>query len=125
MALTVEPDRDVSVCVEKLLKTVFRAVCALRILLQVGIAFLARGNWSAQPATIWLEKMLELVSVEGVEGLTLEEKRKLISRVRRAETSILYLNTASAYRRIENLEMGVQRHPVVRDWARRRGKLCS
>ncbi|TQV90777.1 urea carboxylase [Cordyceps javanica] len=91
LAQAFEPSRNpLPLRAEHLTKTVFHAVCALRIPVRVGIAFVARGrmgHWSAQHAisnyacalllTHWLENMFRLVSTEGVGGLALEEKRLL------------------------------------------------
>ncbi|KAL7953519.1 hypothetical protein V8C34DRAFT_318094 [Trichoderma compactum] len=69
---------------------VFHAICALRIPVRVGIAFVARGrtgHWSVQHAisnfacalllTHWLENLFHLVSSDGIEVLRYEEKRLL------------------------------------------------
>nr|UWK20229.1 ZnCys2His2 transcriptional factor [Trichoderma stromaticum] len=71
-------------------QAVFHAICALRIPVRVGIAFVARGrtgHWSVQHAisnfacalllTHWLENIFHLVSSDGIESLRYEEKRLL------------------------------------------------
>ncbi|KAL6827981.1 hypothetical protein V8C40DRAFT_243263 [Trichoderma camerunense] len=71
-------------------QAVFHAICALRIPVRVGIAFVARGrtgHWSVQHAisnfacalllTHWLENLFHLVSSDGMEILRYEEKRLL------------------------------------------------
>nr|UWK20133.1 ZnCys2His2 transcription factor [Trichoderma polysporum] len=71
-------------------QAVFHAVCALRIPVRVGIAFVARGrtgHWSVQHAisnfacalllSHWLENLFHLVSSSGLESLRDEEKRLL------------------------------------------------
>ncbi|KAL7952070.1 hypothetical protein V8C42DRAFT_306069 [Trichoderma barbatum] len=71
-------------------QAVFHAICALRIPVRVGIAFVARGrtgHWSVQHAisnfacalllTHWLENLFHLVSSDGIESLRYEEKRLL------------------------------------------------
>jgi hypothetical protein len=71
-------------------QAVLQAICALRIPVRVGIAFVARGrtgHWSAQHAisnfacalllTHWLENIFCLVSSDGLEGLRSEERRLL------------------------------------------------
>ncbi|KAL7907377.1 hypothetical protein GGI35DRAFT_456193 [Trichoderma velutinum] len=71
-------------------QAVFHAICALRIPVRVGIAFVARGrtgHWSVQHAisnfacalllTHWLENLFHLVSSDGIEVLRYEEKRLL------------------------------------------------
>ncbi len=78
-----------------LTKAVFHAVCALRIPVRVGIAFVARGrtgHWSAQHAisnyacalllTHWLDNMFALVSEEDIAGL-LSDERRLVSTIER------------------------------------------
>jgi hypothetical protein len=71
-------------------QAVFHAICALRIPVRVGIAFVARGrtgHWSVQHAisnfacalllSHWLENLFHLVSCNGLESLRDEEKRLL------------------------------------------------
>ncbi|PTB49870.1 hypothetical protein M431DRAFT_152935 [Trichoderma harzianum CBS 226.95] len=71
-------------------QAVFHAICALRIPVRVGIAFVARGrtgHWSVQHAisnfacalllTHWLGNLFHLVSSDGMEILRYEEKRLL------------------------------------------------
>ncbi|KAI5456683.1 hypothetical protein BGZ63DRAFT_395995 [Mariannaea sp. PMI_226] len=73
-----------------LYQAVFHAICALRIPVRVGIAFVARGrtgHWSVQHAisnfacaillTHWLENLFHLVSSDGLDSLRHEEKRLL------------------------------------------------
>ncbi|EHK41160.1 hypothetical protein TRIATDRAFT_32513 [Trichoderma atroviride IMI 206040] len=71
-------------------QAVFHAICALRIPVRVGIAFVARGrtgHWSVQHAisnfacalllSHWLENLFHLVSSHGLGSLRDEEKRLL------------------------------------------------
>jgi hypothetical protein len=71
-------------------QAVLHAICALRIPVRVGIAFVARGrtgHWSVQHAisnfgcalllTHWLENIFRLVSSDGLDGLRSEEQRLL------------------------------------------------
>lgn len=71
-------------------QAVFHAICALRIPVRVGIAFVARGrtgHWSVQHAisnfacalllSHWLENVFQLVSSNGLGSLRDEEKRLL------------------------------------------------
>lgn len=71
-------------------QAVLHAICALRIPVRVGIAFVARGrtgHWSVQHAisnfacalllTHWLENIFCLVSSDGLDALRSEEKRLL------------------------------------------------
>ncbi|UKZ50414.1 hypothetical protein TrVGV298_004676 [Trichoderma virens] len=71
-------------------QAVFHAICALRIPVRVGIAFVARGrtgHWSVQHAisnfacalllTHWLENLFHMVSTDGIDSLRYEEKRLL------------------------------------------------
>ncbi|KAM0454547.1 hypothetical protein ACHAO4_004352 [Trichoderma viride] len=71
-------------------QAVFHAICALRIPVRVGIAFVARGrtgHWSVQHAisnfacalllSHWLENLFHLVSSNGLESLRDEEQRLL------------------------------------------------
>ncbi|PNP42453.1 hypothetical protein TGAMA5MH_05194 [Trichoderma gamsii] len=71
-------------------QAVFHAICALRIPVRVGIAFVARGrtgHWSVQHAisnfacalllSHWLENLFHLVSSNGLGSLRDEEKRLL------------------------------------------------
>ncbi|CAI6083339.1 unnamed protein product [Clonostachys chloroleuca] len=76
-------------------QAVLQAICALRIPVRVGIAFVARGrtgHWSVQHAisnfacalllTHWFEKVYQLVSCDGLGALRGEDKR-LLSMVER------------------------------------------
>lgn len=71
-------------------KAVLHAIYALRVPVRVGVALVARGrtgHWSVQHAisnfscalllTHWLESLYEIVSSDGMESLSREEKRLL------------------------------------------------